>query len=101
MEKNFSALCAKEELHFFWRVGIPRSFGNFQVFAKIMFLYFSYILGPKNYSKNLSTRRPNPSKIDAENVLFFNIDFFGIGPQLRSILDLQLGAKSAILASKD
>ena len=35
----------------------------------------------KKLPKTLPKRRPNPSKIDAENVLFFNIDFFGFRPR--------------------
>ena len=35
--------------------------------------------------------------IDAKNVLFFNIDFFGFGPRFRRVLGLQDGAKSAAL----
>ena len=38
--------------------------------------------------------------IDAENVLFFNIDFFGFRPRFWSLLGFQLGAKFTILASK-
>ena len=32
---------------------------------------------PKKLPKTLPKRRPNPSEIDAENKLFFGIDFFG------------------------
>ena len=65
-----------------------------------MFLQFSCIFLPKNLPKTLPKRRPNPSKIDVKNVLFFNIDFFGFWTRFWSLLDLQLGAKLAILASK-
>ena len=51
----------------------------------------------KNLPKTLPKRGPNPSKIDAENVLFFNIDFFGFRPRFWSLLGLQDGAKSAAL----
>jgi len=39
----------------------------------------------------------NPLKIDAENVLFFNIDFFGFWPRFWRVLGFQVGAKSAAL----
>ena len=58
------------------------------------------IFGPKNLLKILPKRSPNPFKIDAENVLFFNIDFFGFRPRFWRVLDLQLGAKLAKLAKK-
>ena len=44
------------------------------------------------------TRGPNPSKIDAKNVLFFNIHFFGFRPRFGRVLGLQVEAKFAILA---
>ena len=34
---------------------------------------------PKMLPKTLPKRRPNPSEIDAENKLFFGIDFSGFG----------------------
>ena len=40
---------------------------------------------------------PGASKIDAKNVLFFNIDFFGFRPRFWRVLGFQLGAKSAAL----
>ena len=58
------------------------------------------IFGPKNLPKTLPKRGPNPSKIDAENVLFFNIDFLGFWPRFWSLLGLQLGAKLAVFAPK-
>ena len=36
---------------------------------------FSCNFDPKNLSQTFPKRGPNPSKIDAKNVLFFNIDF--------------------------
>ena len=51
----------------------------------------------KTYQKTLPKRGPNPLKIDAKNVLFFNIDFFGFRPRFWRVLGLQLGAKSAAL----
>ena len=56
------------------------------------------IFGPKNLSKTTPKRGPNPLKIDAKNVQFFNIDFLGFGPRFWSLLGLQVGAKLAILA---
>ena len=56
---------------------------------------FVCIFGPKNLPKTLPKRSPNPSKIDAENVLFFNIDFFGSRPRFWRVLGLQDGAKLA------
>ena len=49
----------------------------------------------KNLPKTLPKRGPNPSKIDAENVLFFDIDFFGFRARFWSLLGLQLGTKLA------
>ena len=36
----------------------------------------AWILGPKNLPRNTPKRNPSLLKIDAKNVLFFNIDFF-------------------------
>ena len=60
----------------------------FKVFTKNVFLQFSCIFGPKNLPKTLPKRSPNPSKIDAENVMFFNIDFFGFRPRFWRVLGL-------------
>ena len=79
----------------------PKKITIFKVFAKFVFLRFSCISGLKNIPKTLPKRSPNPSKIDAENVLFFYIDFFGFRPRFRSVLGFQHGAKLAILASKN
>ena len=77
-----------------------RKINIFKVFVKFVFLGFSCIFGPKNLPKTLPKRGPNPSKIDAKNVMFLNIDFLGFWPPFWSLLDLQDGAKLAILASK-
>ena len=61
---------------------------------------FERILVPKNLPKTLPKRGPNPSKIDAENVLFFDIVFFGFRPRFWRVLGLQLGAKLPVLAKK-
>ena len=65
-----------------------------------MFSQIQRIFGPKNIPKTLPKRGPNPSKIDAENVLFFNIDFFGFWPAFWRVLGFQLGTKLALKASK-
>ena len=49
----------------------------------------------KNLPKTLPKWGPNPLKIDAKNVLFFNIDFLGFRPRFWSLLGLQVGAKLA------
>ena len=67
----------------------------FKVFAKNVFLQFSSIFGSKNLPKTLPKRSPNDEKIDAKNVLFFNIDFLGFRPRFWSLLGLQDGAKLA------
>ena len=72
----------------------------FKVFAKFAFLHFACIFGQQNLPKIHPKRRPNPSKIDAKNVLFVNIDFFRFRPRFLRALGLQLGAKWAIWASK-
>ena len=61
----------------------------------------AWIFGPKNLPKTLPKRRPNPLKIDAENVLVFYIDFFTSWPRFGSLLGLQVGAKLAIFVSKN
>ena len=50
----------------------------------------AYVFNPKNLSKTIPKRGPNPSKIDAKNVLFFNIDFFGFRPRFWRLLGLQV-----------
>ena len=55
------------------------------------------VFGPKNLPKTLPKRDPNPLKIDAQNVLFFNIHFYRFMPRFWRVLGLQLGAKSAAL----
>ena len=61
----------------------------------------AWIFNPKTLPKTLPKRGPNPSKIDAENVLFFDMVFFGFRPRFWRVLCLQLGTKLAILASKN
>jgi len=60
-----------------------------------MFVRFSCIFPSKNHPKTLPKRGPNPSKIDAENVLIFNIDFLRFWPRFGRVLGLQNGAKLA------
>ena len=62
-----------------------------------MFLQLSCIFGQKNLPKTLPKRGPNPSKIDAKNMLFFNIHFYTFWPRFWRVLGLQVGAKSAAL----
>ena len=63
-------------------------------------LLFACIFGPKNLPKTLPKQRPNPLKIDAQNVLFFNIDFFTSWPRFWSLLGFQDGAKLAKMAPR-
>ena len=55
------------------------------------------VFDPKNLPKTLPKRGPNPLKIDAENGLFFNIDFFASRPRFWKLLDFRLATKSAAL----
>ena len=68
----------------------------FQVFAKNAHLQKASIFRFKNLSKTLPKRGLNPLKIDAKNVLVFNIDFLASWPRFWSLLGLQDGAKLAI-----
>ena len=68
--------------------------GSWTIFFELL---LACIFGPKNLPKTLPKRGPEPPKIDAENVLFFNIVFFGFRPRFWKVLGLQLGAKSAAL----
>ena len=54
----------------------------------------------KNLPKTLPKRSPNPSKIDAKNMLFFTIHFYGFGPRFWRVLGLQVGAKLALNGSQ-
>ena len=66
----------------------------FEVFAKSMFLQLSSVLASKNLPKTLPKKRsPNPSKIDAENDLFLNIDFVPSWPPFWEGLGAQVGFK--------
>ena len=65
-----------------------------------MFVRFSCIFPSKNHPQTLPKRGPNPSRVDAENVLIFNIDFLRFWPRFGRVLGLQDGTKLAILASK-
>ena len=51
---------------------------------------FACIFSQKNLSKTPLERRPNPSKTDVKNALFFNIDFFRFRPRFRRVLGLQV-----------
>ena len=61
---------------------------------------FAWIFRAKNHPKTSQKPCPDPSKIDAENVLFFNIVFCGFRPRFWRVLGLQVGAKLALIASK-
>ena len=50
---------------------------------------FACIFDLKNLPKTLPKRGPIPPKIDAENILFFNIDFFTFWGQFCNLLGLQ------------
>ena len=43
---------------------------------------------PQKLPKTLPKRRPNPTEIDAENKLFFGIDFFGFRPRFWRVFAL-------------
>ncbi len=49
-------------------------------------LLFAWIWGPKNHPKTSQKPCPGDPKIDLENVLFFNIDFFAFWPRFWSLL---------------
>ena len=73
-----------------------------------MFLQFSSIFLQKNVPKTLPKRGLDPSKIDVETVLFFNIAFFRFWPrfwrvlgQLGPQLGSQLGAQIRASHSKN
>ena len=51
-----------------------------------MFLQFSCMVPSKNHPKTLPKQGLNPSKIDAENVLIFNIDFLRFWPRFGRVL---------------
>ena len=63
-------------------------------------LLFAWIWGPKNHPKTSQKPCPGDPKIDLENVLFFNIDFFAFWPRFWSLLGLQGGAELLVLDSK-
>ena len=91
---NFDACCKSQHQKNVRPRSVLLAFHTFPQIA------FGMPLAPKNLLKTLPKRGPNPSKIDAKNVLFSNIDFFGFRPRFGRLLGLQLGAKLAILASK-
>ena len=71
----------------------------FTVFFACWTLFFvslsACILDPKNLSKKLPKRGSNPVKIDVENVLFFDIDFFVFWHRFWRVLVLQDGINLA------
>ena len=56
---------------------------------------FACILDPKNLPKKLPKRGSNPVKIDVENVLFLDIDFFVFWHRFWRVLVLQDGINLA------
>ena len=56
---------------------------------------FACILDPKNLSKKLPKRASNPVKIDVENVVFLDIDFFVFWHRFWKVLALQDGVNLA------
>ena len=70
----------------------------FESFAKDVFLQRSIAFASQNLSKTLPKRLPKPSKIDVENRLFFNVDFFGFRLHFETIWASKLGAKIAMWA---
>ena len=68
------------------------------LFTQCSFLLSARTSAPKNLPKTLPKRHPNHCKTEAENVLLFNIDFFGFGPRFWSLLGLHVGATLRILA---
>ncbi len=62
---------------------------------------FGMPFGSEKPTKNHPKTRPEALKIDAENVLFFNLDFFASWPRFWRALGPQDGAKLAHLASKN
>ena len=62
---------------------------------------FACIFGPKNLTKTFPKRSPNPLKIDAKNVLVFNIDFLRFGRRFGRALGLQDETKLPILAPQN
>ena len=91
----------------FRRFGLPKWTQNWTFFAcfreRPIFQNLRSRRGESSIFKVLSFPKmtPNCEKIDVKNVLFFYIDFFGFCPRFSSLLGLQLGAKLAILASKN
>ena len=81
-------------LDFCWQ---GHSFVSFSHYSMFHLLYAFSV--QKNLPKTLPKRGPNPSKIDAENVLVFYIDFFTSWPRFWRLLGLQVGAKLAQNAS--
>ena len=64
-------------------------------------LLFAWIWDPKNHPKTSQKPCPGDPKIDLENVLLFNIDFFAFWPRFWRLLSFQLGAKLAQNASAE
>ena len=103
---DFSSIFYINLTYFFSRFSWKYAFSlekiiNFRVRSFNSQFEISSEFSSKNHQKNLPKRRLNPSNIDAKNVLFFNIDFFGFRPRFQKVLGVQLGIKLAILAPKN
>ena len=64
-------------------------------------LLFAWIWDLKKHPKTYKKPCPGDPKIDLENMLFFNIDFFAFWLRFWRLLGLQLGAKLAQNASAE
>ena len=60
------------------------------LFTEIKCSLLAYVFNPKNLSKNIPKRSPNPSKIDAKNVLFFQHRFFRVSASILGVLGFQV-----------
>ena len=90
------AACCKNQTFIFVRMAIVLlGFYTIHAFA------FRMRFRSQNPSKNLPKRGLSPSKIDAENVSIFNIDFLRFWPRFGRVLGLQDGTKLAILAPQN
>ena len=99
---NFSSIFARI-LMFVARASIKKSCAHAVFcwcFTQFSVSLLACIFGLKNLPKTLPKQGPNPSKIDAKNMLCFNVNFFRFRPRFWRVLGLQDGAKLALIASK-
>ena len=90
-------LLPQERRHRF-RIGFSNTFCLSDTFLQIA---FGMPFGFEKPTKTFPKQGPNPSKNDAENMMFFNIVFFASWRRFWKVLGLQLGAKLAQNASAD